>query len=213
MDRFMKIALVAVAAVALVACGGSTSFNTTWTAPDAGRLSLDDGTKVIAMVVTDNTAKRRGFETALVSELNGHGLDAVAAYTVVPEDAAKDSEKARPYIQKTGASYALVLQVTGTDQQITGTPSMTTAGMWHGPRQFWGPTWGGWGWGWTGGTDIRTDTIVRVQSLLYDLGKDELVWAGQSETMNPSKAESFMREMVRSIGNELQKEGLVGPAK
>ena len=47
MDRFMKVALVTVAAVALVACG-STSFNTTWTAPDAGRLSLDDGTKVEA---------------------------------------------------------------------------------------------------------------------------------------------------------------------
>ena len=90
---------------------------------------------------------------------------------------------------------------------------MTTAGMWTGPRQFWGPTWGGWGWGWTGGTDIRTDTVVRVQSLLYDIGKDDLVWAGQSETMNPTKAESFMREMVRSIGDQLQKEGLVGPTK
>jgi hypothetical protein len=142
------------------------------------------------MVVTSNAAMRRGFETALVSELNEHGLEGVAAYTAVPEDAAQDSEKARPYIQKTGASYPLVLQVTGTDQQITGTPSMTTAGMWHGPRQFWGPTWGGWGW--AGGTDIRTDTIVRVHSLLYDLDADELVWAGQSETMNPGR--------VREVG-------------
>ena len=208
MSRVAKAVLVAAGAVAVAACG-STTFNTTWSAPDAGALSLSEGTKVVAMVVTSNAAKRRGFETALVSELNQHGLDGVAAYTVVPEDAAQDSEKARPHIQKTGASYALVLQVTGSDQQITSTPTMSTAGMWHGPQQFWGPTWGGWGWGWTGGTDIRTDTIVRVQSLLYDLGADNLVWAGQSETMNPSRAESFMNEMVSSIGDELRKEGLV----
>ena len=126
MSRVAKAALVAVGAVAVAACG-STTFNTTWSAPDAGPLSLSEGTKVIAMVVTSNAAKRRGFETALVSELNDHGLEGVAAHTVVPEDAAQDSDKARPYIQKTGASYALILQVTGQDQQITGTPSMTTA--------------------------------------------------------------------------------------
>ncbi len=207
-SRLSRVALGALVAVSLAACG-STSFNTTWSDPDAGPLRLEENTKVLAMVVSGNAAKRRGFETAMVTEINSHGLDGVAAYTVVPEDLAQDSEKARPFIQKSGAAYALVLQVTGTDQQVTATPRMTTAGMWHGPRQFWGPTWGGWGWGWTGGTDIRTDTIVRVQSLLYDIGKDSLVWAGQSETMNPSRAESFMSEMVRSIGDELRKAGLV----
>ena len=78
MVRILKVAVVTGAAVGLVACG-STSFNTTWTAPDAGPLSLEAGTKVIGMVVTSNAAKRRGFEAALVSELNDHGLDGVAA--------------------------------------------------------------------------------------------------------------------------------------
>ena len=73
------------------------------------------------------------------------------------------------------------MQITGQDQQITGTPSMGMGG-------FYGPGWGGWGWGWAGGTDIRTDTLVGVQTLLYDLKADKLAWTGQSETMNPSKA-------------------------
>ena len=207
MDRLMKAALITTGAVALGACG-STTFNTTWSAPDAGPLSLSPGTKVLAMVATGNTAKRHGFEAALINELNRHGLEGLAAYSVVPQSVAQDPQKARPYIQKSGASYALVMQVTGQDQRITGTPSMT-AGAWHGPRQFWGPTWGGWGWGWGGGTDIRTDTIVRVQTLLYDIEANELVWAGQSETMNPTRAESFMRELVGRVGDELQKAGLI----
>ena len=52
-----------------------------------------------------------------------------------------------------------------------------------------------------------------MQTLLYDVKADKLVWAGQSETMNPSKAESFVRELVTAVGNELQKDGLVGPPK
>ena len=52
-----------------------------------------------------------------------------------------------------------------------------------------------------------------VETLLYDLKADKLVWAGQSQTMNPSQAESFVRELIKAVGNELQKDGLVGPPK
>ena len=130
---------------------------------------------------------------------------------MVPTDAAEDKDKAAPYVKKSGAAYAVVVQITGKDKQITGTPSMMGAGMWGAPGGFYGAGWG-WGYGW-GGTDIRTDTLVGVQTLLYDLTADKLVWAGQSQTMNPSKVESFMRDLLKAVGNELQKDGLVGPAR
>ena len=66
------------------------------------------------------------------------------------------------------------MQITGQEQQITGTPTM---------GGFYGGGWGGWGWGWGGGTSIRTDTLVGVQTLLFDLKADKLVWAGQSFTL------------------------------
>lgn len=211
MLRRAATAFVAVGAMAVGACG-STSFQTTWKAPDAGPLKIEDGTKIIAMVVNPNEAKRRGMEAALVNELNEHGLDGLAAYSVVPADAAQDKDKAAPYVRKSGARYAVVVQITGQDKQVTGTPSMMGAGMWGAPGGFYGAGWG-WGYGWGGGTDIRTDTLVSVQTLLYDLGADKLVWAGQSQTLNPSKVESFMRDLLQAVGDELQKDGLVSPAR
>jgi hypothetical protein len=205
MFRVMKSGLVAAAAVAIGACG-TTTFQTTWKAPEAGPLQLEQGTKVIAFVVSGNTAKRHGFEAALINELDEVGLEGIAAYSVIPESMSRDAEAAKPYIQKSGASYALVVQVTGESQRITGTPSMYGRG-------FYGPGWGGWGWGWGGGTDIRTDTLVGVQTLLYDIKADKLVWAGQSETMNPTKAESFMRELLAAVGDELRKDGLITTPK
>lgn len=204
MVRTMKAGLVVAAAVAIAACG-TTSFQSTWAAPDAGPLKLEEGTKIIAFFATNNTAKRRGLETALVNTLNEHGLEGIPAYSIVPADVPREAGKARPYIEKTGASFALVMHVTGRSQEITGTPTM---------GGFYGGGWGGWGWGWGGGgTDIRTDTLVGVETLLYDLKADKLVWAGQSQTMNPSKAESFARELIGAVGNELQKDGLVNPPK
>ena len=104
----------------------------------------------------------------------------------------------------------MVIQVTGTSQEVSSTP---TTGVYGGRRGFYGPGWRGYGWGWGGGQEIRTETLVHVETLLYDLAADELVWAGQSKTMNPSKAESFVRELINAVGNELQKDGLVGPQK
>jgi hypothetical protein len=151
-------------------------------------------------------------EAALANELSEHGLEGIPAYSVVPPSMAQDAAAAKPFIDKTGASYAVVLQVTGTDKKISSSPSMGY-GMWGAPGGFYGPGWGGYGWGWGGGQEIRTDTLVGVQTLLYDIKADKLVWAGQSETMNPSKAESFVRELIRAVGDELQKDGLVGPPK
>ncbi len=212
MLRLMKAGLVVAAGVAIAACG-STTFQSTWKAPDAGPLKLEEGTKVIGMVASANTAKRHGMEAALANELSEHGLEGIPAYSVVPPSVAQDAGKAKPYIDKTGASYALVLQVTGKSQEISSTPTMGYGGMYGGRGGFYGPGWGGYGWGWGGGQEIRTDTLVGVETLLYDLKADKLVWAGQSQTMNPSKAESFVRELIKAVGNELQKDGLVGPPK
>jgi hypothetical protein len=73
------------AAVAIVACG-STTFQSTWSDPDAGPLRIEDGTKIITFFATDNEAKRRGLETALANELGEHGIEGVPAHSVLPAE-------------------------------------------------------------------------------------------------------------------------------
>ena len=211
MSRTAATALAVVGTVAMAACG-STTFQSTWSAPDAGQLKLDPGTKVLAMVVSPDEAKRRGMEAALVSELNTVGLEGIPAYSVVPADAAQDKDKAAPFVKKSGAAYAIVVQITGQSKEISSTPTMMGPGMYGAPGGFYGARWG-WGYGWGGGAQITTDTVVSVQTLLYDLGNDKLAWAGQSQTMNPTKAESFMRDILKGVGSELRKAGLIAPAK
>jgi len=210
MSRNVMAALVAAGALAVAACG-STSFNTTWKAPDAKPITVKAGDKVLAMVISKNEATRRGAEAALASELSRNGAVGIPAYTVIPEDAVEDQSKAKPYIEKSGAQYAVIMRATGKDQEISSTPTM---------GGFYGPGWGGYGgfyggfygYGWGGawgGSTIQTDTIVHVETLVYDLSTDKMIWAGQSSTVNPSKADSMVKELVDEAAKEMRKDGLL----
>ena len=212
MSRKVMAALVAAGAVAVAACA-STSFNTTWKAPDAQPISVKPGEKVLAMVISPNEATRRGAEAALAAELTKDGVAGVPAYDLIPEDATQDQSKAKPYIEKSGCQYAVIMRATGKDKEISGSSGMGGMGMY-------GPGWGGYGgfyggfygYGWGGAYSpgyLRTDTIVHVETLVYDLKSDKLIWAGQSSTMNPSKAEGMIKELVKEAGKEMRKQGLI----
>jgi hypothetical protein len=207
-------ALVAAGALAVSACG-STSFNTTWKEPNAQPIQVEAGDKVLAMVISSNEATRRGAEAALATELTKDGIVGIPAHSVIPDEAVQDQNKAKPYIEKSGAQYAVVMRATGRDKEVSSTPTMAP---------MYGPGWGGYGgfyggfygYGWGGaygGSTIRTDTIVHVETLVYDLKSDKMIWAGQSSTVNPSKAESMIKELDDEAGKEMRKQGLIAPKK
>ena len=86
--------------------------------------------------------------------------------------------------------------------------------FWSNPgySSFWGPgLWGG-GWGWGGGDGyLRTDTILVVETLVYSLPQNKLVWASQSQTLNPTQVGPFIHELSKTIGTEMEKQGLLAP--
>ena len=103
----------------------------------------------------------------------------------------------------------VVLRPLGKEQQISSTPTGYYGSPYYGG--FWGGYYGyGWGGAW-GAYEVRTDTYVSVETLIYDLRQNKLVWAGQSRTMNPSEVDRFVNELAKAVSGELQKAGLVAP--
>ena len=54
-----------------------------------------------------------------------------------------------------------------------------------------------------------TDTVVRVETLVFDLKQNKLVCAGQSETTNPEALHQFMRDLVKAIGADMRRKGVI----
>ena len=207
MYRLARPALF-IAAAAAVACA-TTSFQSSWKAPGAGPLNFK-GKKVVALIVSKEEGVRYGAEDALAREITARGAVGVPAYSVVPKELIQDKEKAKEFLEKANVAGVVAMRVVGKDQQITSSP----ATYWGTPgySSFWGGG-GYYGWSWGGVYDpgyLRTDTIVMVEILVYSLEQDKLVWAGQSQTTNPSKVGPFIQELTAKTAAELKKQGLIG---
>ena len=188
----------------LTACA-TTTFDSSWKAPDAQPMGNLAGQKVVAVAVSKNAAVRRTAEDSLVSVLNARGAQGVASYSILGDDT--DEAKAKAAIEKSGAVAVVVMRPVAKEKEISSTPSSMYMGPMYGG--YWGGYYGyGWG-GAYGATEIRTDTIVIVETLVYSLKQNKLVWAGQSKTTNPSKIDAFVREVAAGAGKEMKKAGLL----
>jgi hypothetical protein len=56
---------------------------------------------------------------------------------------------------------------------------------------------------------IQTDRLVSVETLIFSLAQDKLVWVATSETTNPSNVNSLVRELSRAAAGALRREGLI----
>jgi hypothetical protein len=60
-----------------------------------------------------------------------------------------------------------------------------------------------------GGSQVRTDTIVIVETLVYSLRQNKLVWAGESLTTNPTDVDAFVQELVAEAAEAMRKQGVI----
>ena len=211
MYRAVRAGVVLTGVLFAAACA-TTSFQSTWKAPEVGPLNLR-GAKVAALVISANKGVRLPAEDELARQITAQGAVGVAAYTLVPDDAIKDQEKSRALMEKAGVVGVVSIRVVSNEQRITSTPGS----FWVGPPHsaFWGrPGWGrpgywGWGWGFAYSPVIQTDTIVSVETLIFDLSQDKLVWVATSRTTNPSNVRNLVRDLSGAAAGALRRQGLI----
>ena len=203
--RFPR-ACTAVLMLALTACSAGTKLTNSWRAADAAPMNLKQGDLVIAMVMSKEETTRRTGEDLLGEELRQRGLRPIPSFTLIPTDQVDDKEKAAAAIQDSGAVALIAMRPIAVNKQQTFVPPSYTG---PGPYGGWGPYYGyGWGAAYSPGY-VVTDTIVRVETLVFDLKQNKLVWAGQSETTNPDRLDQFMRDLVKAVGDDMRRKGLI----
>ena len=198
---------IAVGALAgLLGCA-STSFVSTWKEPLDGPIDFQ-GKRVAAIVIHPDSSLRRAAENELARELSKRGVQGVAAYTLYQGEPPQDEAAARKILQDAKIDGAVVMHPKGTEKELSYNPG---TGPWYsGP--YYGSFYGYWGYGWGASYSpgyLRTDTIVYVETLVYSVTQDKLLWAGQSKTTNPSDVAKFVRELTSAAASEMKKAGFI----
>ena len=204
-SNFSRAIIAVVLCAAALACS-STEFVSTWRSPTAQPLRLA-GTKVVAVFMSKKEGVRRHAEDAMAREITKRGAQGVASYTVIDERLIRDEKFARSAFERLGFAGSVVMRVVGNQTQVTYTPSYWTAYPYYG--HFWGGYWG-WGWGSVYAPGyLETDQVVSVETLIYSLRQDQLVWAGVSRTTDPSNLDSFIEELAGAITDQMKSDGLL----
>ena len=197
--------LTAIAVMATFACA-TTTFQSTWRAPEARPLRLT-GKKVVGVFVSRNQTLRRRAEDAMAREISARGAQGVPAYTILTDEEVKDREAAKAKLKELGFSGAVVMRVVGKETQYSVQPAYWGRPHYH---RFWGDGYWGWGWRTVGEPGyLVADKIVSVETLVYSLEQDLLVWAGVSKTVDPTQIDPFISELAAAVTKQMASDGLL----
>jgi hypothetical protein len=198
--------------VAILGCT-STSFVSSWRAPDATPLQVK-GAKVVAVAMIESEASRRVAEDRMAKELTARGAVGMPMYKILPDATPESEAQARDLLEGEDIAGLVVLRPIATDEEIVVSPD-----LYRGPRYdgYWGGYYGyGWSapWAWgadvaAGAPEIRTNTIVWIETLIYSLRQNKLVWAGQSRTTNPDSVDELVAEVSGKAAEQMEQMGLI----
>jgi hypothetical protein len=195
--------LLTIAATVSVSSDGP-KFTSVWAAPDAAGVTFV-GKNVAALVMSGDDNLRISAEEQLVRELTARGVQGIATYRMIPREETQSADRARPWFERARVDGVVALRPVSVDKQVTYAPSVWSTTSYS-------TLWGYYGYGWTGfyspgGT--REDTTLVIETLVYSLPLDKLLWAGVSTTTNPKEAQAFVSQLAAQAIKEMKKQRLV----
>ena len=199
-----------------VSCGTTTMITSSWRKPAATANSYDN---IFIAAISNNIPVKQRVEAGLQQILQDKGLKVSKSSDVFPPDFSNQTgqkhELVLSAIQKTGADGILTITLLKEDTETHYVPG---SGGWNpGLRYGYYNTFWGYYNNWypnvySPGYYDETK-VYYLETNLYNAKTEQLIWAAQSKTYDPTNIESFLKGYVKSIYEQMEKDGLIRPGK
>jgi hypothetical protein len=197
-----RLLLLVAATMVMSSCGTPTSFVSTWKAPDAKPLQFN---KILVVAFMKDEGMRRSAEDRMVADVTR--VEAIPSYRVLSAADLKDKDAARLKVDGLGVDGVVTMRLLGSDEKLEYVPGTTS----YGPT-YYQPFWGYYGYASPMMYDpgyYTTTQIVRMETNIYSLASEELLWSGHSETTDPTSLNDLIDSVARAAAGELVKQGLI----
>lgn len=217
MNETSRFTVLCGSLLALAACKTtSTNFSQSYRNPGYEDTFF---TKVMVIGVAQDQKGRQAFEDALVSAIVAEGGSAEASIGVLPNEDQISEEQLHGAINAGGFDAVLITRVLSVDKSREYTPPKA----YNNPQTRYYPASPGWGYGYGGyygfyGTTFaevhqpgyfETSTTVKLETNLYSVATNELVWTGQSETVDPQSIDDARSSITQAVAKKLKAERLI----
>ena len=200
------IVLLALAALAGCKKGASTTVPLAWKNPNYQGEAFK---KLFVIGVAHDEGSRRLFEDTFAKAIATEGAAAQASWGHLPQSEQLTEEQVRGAIEGGDFDGVLITRLLGVDQSEEYVPPSThtvpTTHYGYGYYGYYGASYAvvhepGY---------FKTNTTFRLETNLYSVATGDLVWSGQSETLNPESLTDVIHSMTSAVAKKLKSEKLI----
>ena len=186
-----------------LACGATTKLSTVWKEPSYTGPGLK---RILVLGVAEDPTTRRAFEDRFAQALDQRGATALASYHKLPADGRLSKEALAQVVRDHAIDGVIVTRLLKVDKEEEYIPPQSyVVGRSYGYYGYYGM-----------GYDVvnepgytRTNTIVRLETQLFDVRTQKLIWGAHSDTFNPSSTGDTIQSVSKQISKRLAKDGLL----
>ena len=216
LTRTIGLMLVAL----LVAACSSTTMSGSWSDPAFTKKAKN----VYIIGISKDETRRRIFEDTFGRQLTSQGIKTFSSYRDLPNNQEADREAIAQRMTEVGCDSVIITQLINTRKETVTSPGRVSgysSGPYYGGRRGGGYYGGGgrynnWGSYYGSRTDITyqppTSTefvIATVESVMYDLESEEMIWSGQLETVIEGNFEKMVQDFVDTVSKDLAEKGII----
>ena len=199
----MKLLILTVLVGCIMAgCSPSTKIVKTWKEPNA-TIQKDGTDKTLVIAMVKDETSRRVIEDQLVKRIGPH---AIASYSTLSNDMLKEAngESFAAKIKEDQYKYVLMMRLADIEKE-TSYVQGTTTGYYGGYGRYYGYGAGMYS---TPGY-YTTDKNYFVETTVFSVEPDKLLWTGTTKTVNPSKLEHTVTDIADVVSDKMKEDGFL----
>jgi hypothetical protein len=208
MIRKFSIIFVLFSFLVLAELATATKLKSSWKNPSATASSLQFS-KIIVIAPIKQEMIRKVAEDRAVALLEDGKRTVMPSYVIFGITELDDKEQVKSKLAELSFDGAIVIRYAGSEDEKKYEDE--DYGVWNDPDYFYGvycPACGA-----VYNATERNDTKVFVETMLFSLKENKLIWSGITETKNPKNPAIVVGQIAEEMVKNLQKEGLMPKKK
>lgn len=204
-QQFTKVGIT-LATVLLVSSCANTKISQSWVEPD----NIKSYNDLLIIGIAESEQNRRAYESYFVEELKAIGIEAEASYKLIKSGEKIERDTVAKAIKGLNIDGVIVTHLMAVDEETIYRPSMDYMPMYGG--------------GYYGGLYsyyphvntyvsrpgyYTTHETYTLETNLYDVESEELVWSARSRTFSPESVDEVIVDLTKLLIKDLTDKNLI----
>ncbi len=210
-QQMSKVFLLSAVSFLLFSCA-NTKISQSWVEPSNNK-SYND---LLIIGIAESEQNRRAYESYFVEELRDNAIEAVASYKLIKSNEKIDRETVTKAIKGLDIDGVIVTHVVGIDEESIYRPSAGYAYGGYGGGYYRGGHYGGlYSYYPHVNTYVHnpgyysTHETYTIETSLYDVASEELVWTARSRTFSPESVDEVIVDLTKLLIKDLADKNLI----